>query len=219
MPPPTKRRRTEPTAVEEITFDLSARQEYLTGFHKRKLQRAKQAQEAAAKRAKAERIEHRKQIREERKADLERHVREVNALLVPADAAPGVDDERESSGSDDEWSGITDLEPPPIDHEAEYVDEDKYTTVTVEAMDVTREGLFKAGQEDAEENEEQARDASEEPASEKKRRWTKDKPKDAGHRGKKKKRNFRYESKAERKATRYKERSKNKKQARERKSG
>ena len=62
MPPPTKRRRTEPVAVEEITFDLSARHEYLTGFHKRKVQRAKQAQEAAEKRARAERIEHRKQV-------------------------------------------------------------------------------------------------------------------------------------------------------------
>jgi ribosomal RNA-processing protein 17 len=64
MPPPTKRRRVEPAVVEEITFDLSARQEYLTGFHKRKVQRAKQAQEAAEKRARAERIEQRKQVQE-----------------------------------------------------------------------------------------------------------------------------------------------------------
>lgn len=63
MPPATKRRKIEVTAVEEITFDLSARQEYLTGFHKRKLQRAKHAQEAAEKRAKAEKVEHRKQVR------------------------------------------------------------------------------------------------------------------------------------------------------------
>lgn len=62
MPPATKRRKIEVTAVEEITFDLSARQEYLTGFHKRKLQRAKHAQEAAEKRAKAEKVEHRKQV-------------------------------------------------------------------------------------------------------------------------------------------------------------
>lgn len=62
MPPPTKRRRTEPTAVEEITFDLSARHEYLTGFHKRKVQRAKHAQEAAEKRARAEKIAERKRV-------------------------------------------------------------------------------------------------------------------------------------------------------------
>lgn len=62
MPPPTKRRRTEPTAVEEINFDPAARQEYLTGFHKRKLQRAKHAQEAAEKRAREEKIEARKKV-------------------------------------------------------------------------------------------------------------------------------------------------------------
>lgn len=48
--------------VEEITFDPSARQEYLTGFHKRKLQRAKHAQEAAERRMRAERLEGRKKV-------------------------------------------------------------------------------------------------------------------------------------------------------------
>ena len=62
MPPPTKRRKTEPTAVEEITFDLSARQEYLTGFHKRKLQRAKHAKENAGRRERAEKLEERKEV-------------------------------------------------------------------------------------------------------------------------------------------------------------
>ena len=62
MPPPTKRRRTEPTAVEEISFDLASRQEYLTGFHKRKLQRAKYAKEAAEKRARVEKLEERKLV-------------------------------------------------------------------------------------------------------------------------------------------------------------
>jgi Nucleolar protein 12 (25kDa) len=62
MPPPTKKRKLQPSAVEEITFDLAARQEYLTGFHKRKLQRAKQAQDAAEKRARAEKIEERRKV-------------------------------------------------------------------------------------------------------------------------------------------------------------
>ena len=62
MPPPTKRRKTEPTAVEEITFDLSARQEYLTGFHKRKLQRVKHAKENAGRRERAEKLEERKEV-------------------------------------------------------------------------------------------------------------------------------------------------------------
>jgi ribosomal RNA-processing protein 17 len=61
MAPPAKKRKTE-SKVEEITFDLGARQDYLTGFHKRKLQRAKFAQEKAAERARLERIEQRKKV-------------------------------------------------------------------------------------------------------------------------------------------------------------
>ena len=62
MPPPTKRRRTEPTVVEEITFDPSARQEYLTGFHKRKVQRAKHAQAAAERTMREERLVGRRKV-------------------------------------------------------------------------------------------------------------------------------------------------------------
>lgn len=61
LPPPSKKRKAT-HAVEEITFDNSARQEYLTGFHKRKVQRQKHAQEEAAKRARDEKIEFRKQV-------------------------------------------------------------------------------------------------------------------------------------------------------------
>lgn len=51
------------SAVEEVNFDFEARQEYLTGFHKRKQQRIKNAQEEAAKRARQEKLELRKQVR------------------------------------------------------------------------------------------------------------------------------------------------------------
>lgn len=60
LPPPPKKRKA--SAVEEITFDNTARQEYLTGFHKRKVQRQKHAQEEAVKRAREERIVFRKQV-------------------------------------------------------------------------------------------------------------------------------------------------------------
>ncbi|KIW62090.1 hypothetical protein PV05_02141 [Exophiala xenobiotica] len=224
MPPPTKRRRTEPTVVEEITFDPAARHEFLTGFHKRKLQRAKHAQEAAEKRARAERIVERKKLREQRKADLERHVEQVNAMLRTTAALDGSEHGVDGTGSADEWSGISDSEPAPVDHEAEYIDEDKYTTVTVEAMDVSREGLFKAEQaRDSENPQEEEGGAEAEPenlSEKKKRKWTQEKPKGSVDKPKrKKKRNFRYESKVERKTARSKEKAKNRKQARERRSG
>lgn len=46
----------------EITFDRDARKEYLTGFHKRKLERIKKAQEAAVQREKEERLRDRKEV-------------------------------------------------------------------------------------------------------------------------------------------------------------
>ena len=58
--PPPKRRKSKASAIEEVVFDLSAREDYLTGFHKRKLQRAKQAREQAVERERLERIEARK---------------------------------------------------------------------------------------------------------------------------------------------------------------
>jgi ribosomal RNA-processing protein 17 len=48
--------------VEEVKFDFSAREEYLSGFHKRKVQREKHAKEAALRREKEEKKEARKMV-------------------------------------------------------------------------------------------------------------------------------------------------------------
>ena len=61
MPPPSKRRKTTTTA--EVVFDPAARQEYLTGFHKRKQARIKHAQEIAVKREKEEKRRDREEVR------------------------------------------------------------------------------------------------------------------------------------------------------------
>ena len=61
--PRANKKRKNTSEVEEVTFDNDARQEYLTGFHKRKQQRIKNAQEAAVKRARQEKLDTRKQVR------------------------------------------------------------------------------------------------------------------------------------------------------------
>ena len=61
MAPAAKRRRTG--ATEDITFDPEARQEYLTGFHKRKEQRKQNARDTAAKREKEEKVKERRSVR------------------------------------------------------------------------------------------------------------------------------------------------------------
>lgn len=58
----SKRRRLNSKQEEEITFDPSARADYLTGFHKRKLARIQNAREIAVKREKEEKVKERKQV-------------------------------------------------------------------------------------------------------------------------------------------------------------
>ncbi|KAF5977655.1 nucleolar 12 [Fusarium coicis] len=185
LPPPSKKRKMT-SAVEEVNFDFEARQEYLTGFHKRKQQRIKNAQEEAAKRARQEKLELRKQIREERKRDVEEHVQTVNRLLQESAAAGAV--EQESDEEDGEWDGFPDQpELDIVDHEEEYIDEDRYTTVTVESVSVTRDGLHKPQVDDKDNEEDKKVEESKDDQKAKSRREPK-----------KKKKKFRYETKFER---------------------
>ena len=148
-----------------------------------------------------------------------------NAGRVASDSNEEGEEQEDHETDEEAWDGIKDNQNPSVDHEDEYMDEDRFTTVTVEAVDVSKEGLQKAVQE--EEDGSEAVDTNRpdreppestasqgRPGSEKgKRIWTKEPP--SGPRKKRKK--FRYESKAERKATRYKEKSGNKAKARARK--
>ncbi|EQL34933.1 hypothetical protein, variant [Blastomyces dermatitidis ATCC 26199] len=257
-PYPKKRKLTSshPNAVPEILFDPSARAEYLTGFHKRKVQRAKQAQENAEKRAKEEKREQRRRIRDERRAEFERALeqnrtlmREISRAAAGESGSDEDEDGENDNSTDEEWEGIA--EPPPVDYEAEYIDEDKYTTVTVEELDSSsRDGLRRrvgvesdddeddsedGGEEKKNKNkaEHEGREGGEDTSKPKKRVWTKENPKyksknkDTDKNGdnasgrsksnsKRKKRSFRYENKAERRVTKFKERAGGKKRARER---
>ncbi|KAL1591591.1 hypothetical protein SLS60_011841 [Paraconiothyrium brasiliense] len=207
MAPPSKKRK---TAVPEISFDPAAREEYLTGFHKRKLARQKLAEEENARKERAERLRFRAEIRKQRKEDLEKHVEEVNRLVRQANG-----DLSEGSGEDEgpeneEWSGIAEPAVPTpsttdINEEEEFVDEDKFTTVTIESVGISKHGFEKRG------GDEEADEAKKD-----KRVWTKEPPK--SNKPKKKKIKFRYETKTERKAERVKQGLKKKKLAAKRKA-
>ncbi|KAF2454959.1 nucleolar protein 12-domain-containing protein [Lineolata rhizophorae] len=213
MPPPSKRRKT--SAVDEITFDDKDRTDFLTGFRRRKQARIRHAQEVAAQKEKEERQRERRELRERRKRDLERHVAEVNAILRKQSSENEYGD-RNGSSDEDEWSGLSEDEtatPPreaPIRREDEYVDEDKYTTVTVSEVGITRDGFEEArsgssddgkGDEDKEKESRQSAVNGRGKLSEKIKREAKEK-----QRPKKKKKKFRYETKAERKLGRIKDR-------------
>ncbi|KAF2015983.1 hypothetical protein BU24DRAFT_462196 [Aaosphaeria arxii CBS 175.79] len=200
MPPPSKKRKfaREP-APEEITFDYAAREEYLTGFHKRKQARIKHAQEEAAKKEKEEKLKFRRELRQQRKEQREEHVEQVNAQL--RGAIGDVDDDADGNDSDEEFAGFEDVAPEPINREDEYIDEDKYTTVTIESVGISKDGFEKVGDDESSDEQEvvqvNEKDTEASSGGKKKKPWAKENPN--ADRPKKKKKKFRYESKAERK--------------------
>ena len=133
------------------------------------------------------------------------------------------EDEGGYDAEGDPWDGIENV--PEIDHKAEYIDENKYTTVMVEAVNVSKEGLHKAVEEAEDDPEDglgigqEGTKAESSPhegtslAQVGKRKWTKERPPGP----KKRKKKFHYESKADRKTTRHKERSGNRAKAKARK--
>lgn len=142
-------------------------------------------------------------MREERKKDLEQHVDAVNALVGNTPAS-----EQEHESGDEVWGGIEDeREVEVVDHEEEYVDEDRYTTVTVEAVDISKDGLHRVVEGSDSEPTEYVLMKPDEKVSQAKKKWPK----------KEKKKKFRYESKAERKVTRSKQKAGNKAKANARK--
>ncbi|KAF2710509.1 hypothetical protein K504DRAFT_481570 [Pleomassaria siparia CBS 279.74] len=210
LAPPAKKRKINSNAPAEITFDPAAREEYLTGFHKRKEARKKHAQEENAKKEKEEKLKFRKELRQQRKEDLERHVAEVNMLLRRANGDLSEGGEDAESEEEEEWQGFADpIVPEEIDREEEYIDEDKYTTVTIESVGISKDGFEKVGGEKKKED-----DAEEQ--KKQKRVWTIEKPKTKRPTAKKKK--FRYESPADRKAARMKIGAKNRASAQARKA-
>ena len=150
------------------------------------------------------------------------HVEAVNSMLKKQNRALSESSDEENSIEVEQWNGI--VEDSIMDHKDEYVDEDRYTTVTVEAMDVSRDGFHKTFMHEQENQAPTTTNPVErgtpnsnakegQNVRQEKRLRTKELPSEP----KKRKKKFRYESKAERKVNRYKERSGNKAKAKARK--
>lgn len=92
--------------VEEVVFDRDSRKEYLTGFHKRKLERKKKAQEFHKEQDRLAKIEERKAARDERERTFQEQVKQ---LEESKGLTFGKDDEEPmtaASASDEEWTGF-----------------------------------------------------------------------------------------------------------------
>lgn len=122
------------------------------------------------------------------------------AGLGSGDEDEGSDSNSEKGGKDDdEWGGIEDPPPAPtlepVDHEEEYIDEDLYTTVKIEAVSVDRDGLHNKAELEAEDSDDEDGKGGSEAASKGAE------AKDRNDLPKKKKKKFRYESKFDRQVT------------------
>ena len=137
-------------------------------------------------------------MREQRQREVEEHVQKVNQLLRESEAAGAIVEGSDSEGS--EWGGFEDApEPEIVDHENEYIDEDKHTTVKVESVSVTRDGLERPKLESSDNEEE----AKEEDTEDKEKKRPSKKPK----------KKFRYESKVDRQLSQQKIKAKKKARA------
>lgn len=97
--------------VDEVVFDKDSRQEYLTGFHKRKLQRQKKAQDYNKEQDRLARIEERKKMRDEKKKDIETQLKRFNETVKEITHFNDSDDEasnKDDEESDGNWAGFGD---------------------------------------------------------------------------------------------------------------
>lgn len=101
-------RQSKKYGVEEVVFDKEKRQEYLTGFHKRKLERKKKAQEYHKEQERLAKIEERKQTREERQRNFEEQLSQIQAAKGLSAQINGAGKGSEENIDENEWSGFGD---------------------------------------------------------------------------------------------------------------
>ncbi|CEP12557.1 hypothetical protein [Parasitella parasitica] len=76
-----KKRKAKKETVESVDFDEASRTEFLTGFHKRKVERKNRTKEKYALLAKEEKLRNRKEAREQRQRLADKNVQEMAAML------------------------------------------------------------------------------------------------------------------------------------------
>lgn len=124
------------------------KREYLTGFHKRKLERQKKAKEFQEEQARLAKIEERKQIKLQREEDLLEQMKKYSSNLKELSGVIEDDDEEENKEEDekedkkegvkvveveeDEWNGFEDDKPKGILKKHIYSNNEDETEVLIE---------------------------------------------------------------------------------------
>ncbi|KAJ2001777.1 hypothetical protein GGI04_002363 [Coemansia thaxteri] len=213
-----KKRKARKDQVEQVEFDPKARQKFLTGFHKRKLERREHAIAQAKAKEREERLEMRREKREQQKDILAQRILENKSFYGTA-TSDNEDDDGQSTSHESGSESDSDSQAGPATSSrdsakdvAVLTSESAVTTVTIikdfdparledEEVDLERklspQGLIKKIVDDVVKRTKQTSDDEAEQAGNKK-------PK------KKKAKKFRYETKAKRAMKNTKDRAANK---------
>ncbi|SSD61505.1 related to Ribosomal RNA-processing protein 17 [Saccharomycodes ludwigii] len=101
-------------SVEEVLFDKDSRLDFLTGFHKRKVERQKKAQDFIKEQERQMRIEERKRVRDERKKDMEGQLIKLKESMKEVGDYVGSDNENDIDSKEEEeeeeWNGFDEEE-------------------------------------------------------------------------------------------------------------
>ncbi|EPX73279.1 rRNA processing protein Rrp17 [Schizosaccharomyces octosporus yFS286] len=165
---------------EEIVFDKAQRQEFLTGFHKRKVERQKHAQAVAEKQQREDKRQMRKMIRQQRKQQLQERIEASRKLLGAEDTSNSEDEDSDNVTAETEDKVVIENDDEP--RTREYEEDDKHVSVIIQEDDGEQS-----------QNEEELADGIHTPQT--------DPPPSVPirpHKQKQKKNRFRYESKEER---------------------
>ncbi|KAG2211467.1 hypothetical protein INT46_000291 [Mucor plumbeus] len=132
-----KKRKAKKETVESVDFDDASRTEFLTGFHKRKVERKNKTREKYALLAKEEKLRNRKEAREQRQRLADKNVQEMAAMLRTSLGGNIEDSDKfESEEEDDEEKEEKKKEP----KVQEFKTKSTLTTVTViEDLDLENE--------------------------------------------------------------------------------
>ncbi|CAI2178723.1 19096_t:CDS:2 [Funneliformis geosporum] len=124
-----KKRKNRIEQVPEVVFDETARRDFLTGFHKRKLERKAKAREASLQLAKQERSKARKAARESVKEQVRQRLNKLQEIINKRNGIIGQTDANESE--DDEEGASEDITQESNVTQSEFRSADLMTTVTI----------------------------------------------------------------------------------------
>ncbi|CAM0141524.1 ergosterol biosynthesis protein [Umbelopsis sp. WA50703] len=187
-----RKRKLKKETIERIDFDFDARKEFLTGFHKRKLERKKKAREVAIERERVDRLQARAEAREERKRLADSNMAQMAAILRQQNGEDEEDDDNVTFDSDEELdTPIATKTEPTV---KEFSTPTSLTTVTV-IEDLELDDTYQSSAGNKRKAEEHEPD-QEENEDDNKKIPNKTAKKSVDKKPKEKKKKFRYETKA-----------------------